>query len=238
MQLQLRYTNYTTPQLQLHYTTTTTTAALHYTTSSSCGWGDRPGDDCNHCNHPKKSNKHNSDHLSVHQWIRSAIRDSQQPTSPIGFLFLKLPPPPCAVLLVLDYPCVCKFEMPGHPKAWIWEITLQSPLFGQQRRDSLATLIGCMILGRAETSNNLYRDIYGILWIFAPNFNFALYLYILLWAPTAPHGLHPECLENRTGPSRNNLRWWPFSKPFDSNHSLQRCLILYMVHPFTNPTPT
>ena len=40
-------------------------------------------------------------HLSVHQWIRSAIPDSQQPTSPIGFLFLKLPPPPCAVLLVL-----------------------------------------------------------------------------------------------------------------------------------------
>ena len=39
-------------------------------------------------------------HLSVHQWLRSAIRDSQQPTSPIGFLFLKLPPPPCAVLLV------------------------------------------------------------------------------------------------------------------------------------------
>ena len=28
---------YTTPQLQLHYATTTTTAALHPTTSSSCG---------------------------------------------------------------------------------------------------------------------------------------------------------------------------------------------------------
>ena len=41
-----------------------------------------------------------SNHLAVHQWIRSAIRDSQQPSSPIGFLFLKLPPPPCAVLLV------------------------------------------------------------------------------------------------------------------------------------------
>ena len=40
-------------------------------------------------------------HLSVHQWLRSAISDSQQPTSPIGFLFLKLPPPPCAVLLVV-----------------------------------------------------------------------------------------------------------------------------------------
>ena len=40
-------------------------------------------------------------HLSVHQWLRSAIPDSQQPTSPIGFLFLKLPPPPCAVLLVM-----------------------------------------------------------------------------------------------------------------------------------------
>ena len=42
----------------------------------------------------------NFNHLSVHWWICSAIRDSQQPTSPIGFLFLKLPPPPCAVLLV------------------------------------------------------------------------------------------------------------------------------------------
>ena len=71
--------NYTTPQLQLHYATTTTTAAVQHTTSSSCGWGDH----CNHCNH---SNKHNSNHLSVNQWIRSAIRDSQQPTSPIGFL--------------------------------------------------------------------------------------------------------------------------------------------------------
>ena len=43
MQLQLHYTNYTTPQLQQHYATTTITAALHHTTSSSCGWGDRPG---------------------------------------------------------------------------------------------------------------------------------------------------------------------------------------------------
>ena len=39
-------------------------------------------------------------HLSIHQWLRSAIPDSPQPTPPIGFLFLKLPPPPCAVLLV------------------------------------------------------------------------------------------------------------------------------------------
>ena len=90
-----------TPQLQLHYATATTTAALHHTTSSSCGWGDRPGDHCNDCNHSKK---HNSNHLSVHQWTRCAIRDSQQPTSPIGFLFLKLPPPPCAVLLVYQVP--------------------------------------------------------------------------------------------------------------------------------------
>ena len=100
MQLQLHYTNYTTPQLQLHYTTTTTTAALHHTTSSSCGWGDRPGDHCNHCSHSKK---HSSNHLSVQQWIRSAIRDWQQPISPIGFLFLKLPPPPCAALLLVIY---------------------------------------------------------------------------------------------------------------------------------------
>ena len=54
-----------------------------------------------HSNHSNHSRKHNSNHLSVHQRIRSAIRDSQQPTSPIGFVFLKLPPPPCAVLLLL-----------------------------------------------------------------------------------------------------------------------------------------
>ena len=60
--------------------TTTTTAAVHHTTSSSCGWGD-------HWNHCNQSQNHNSNHLSVNQWIRSAIRESQQPTSPIGFLF-------------------------------------------------------------------------------------------------------------------------------------------------------
>ena len=73
LQLHLHYTNYTTLQLQLHYATTTT--ALHHATSSSCA------------------------EVTI-QWIRSAIRDLQQPTSPIGFLFLKLPPLPCAVLLV------------------------------------------------------------------------------------------------------------------------------------------
>ena len=59
----------------VHYITLLT---LHHTTSSSCGWGDH----CKHYNDSKK--KHSSDHLSVRQWIRSAIRDSQQPTSPIG----------------------------------------------------------------------------------------------------------------------------------------------------------
>ena len=39
-------------------------------------------------------------HLSIHQWVRSAIFASHQLASPIGFPFLKLPPPPCAVLLV------------------------------------------------------------------------------------------------------------------------------------------
>ena len=112
----IRYTNFTTPQLQLqlHYTNYTrlqlqpaTTTPLHYnynyTYNYNCTtphyiqqlwWGD-------HCNHYNHSRKNNSNHLSVHQWICSAIRGSQQPTLPIGFLFLKLPPPPCAVLLVL-----------------------------------------------------------------------------------------------------------------------------------------
>ena len=47
----------------------------------------------------KREREREIKHLSVHQWLRSAIPDSQ-PTSPTGFLFLKLPPPPCAVLLV------------------------------------------------------------------------------------------------------------------------------------------
>ena len=72
----LRYSHYTTTKT----TATTTTAALHHTTSTSCRWGDH----CNLCNH---SIKQNSNHLSVHQWICSATRASQQPTSPTGLLF-------------------------------------------------------------------------------------------------------------------------------------------------------
>ena len=50
--MQLHCTNHTTPQLQLHHYTATT-AALHHSTSRSCGWGDRPGDHYNRCNHSK-----------------------------------------------------------------------------------------------------------------------------------------------------------------------------------------
>ena len=38
-----------------------------------------------------------SNHCSIHQLICCAIHDCQQRTSPISFLSLKLPPPPCAV---------------------------------------------------------------------------------------------------------------------------------------------
>ena len=48
----------------------------------------------------KERERRDFNHLSAHDWLRSAICDSQQPISPIGFLFLKFPPPPCAVLLV------------------------------------------------------------------------------------------------------------------------------------------
>ena len=46
----------------------------------------------------------------------------------------------------------------------------------------------------------------------------SLYLYIFFWAPTDPHGLHPECLENRTVEKRSlvvtvfkTIRLKPFS---------------------------
>ena len=61
------YHNYISTTLQLHL-------QLHYTTLHPAVLGEV------HCNHCIHSNKHNSNHLSVHQWIRSAIRDSQQPT--------------------------------------------------------------------------------------------------------------------------------------------------------------
>ena len=78
--------NSTRPQLQLrsHYNTLHPAVVGEVTTATIAT--------------PPK--KHNSNHLSVHQWVRSAIRDSKQPISPIGFQSLKLPPPPCAVLLV------------------------------------------------------------------------------------------------------------------------------------------
>ena len=63
--------------------------------------------------------EHNSNHLSA-QWIRSGIRDSQQPTSPIGFLFLKLPPPPCAVPVVDD--AYAEFQWTSH--WWPVHVTL------------------------------------------------------------------------------------------------------------------
>ena len=84
--LQLHYTNYITIELQL---TTTTPLQLQlqlqlqlrYTTlhpAVAVRWPLQP---------LQPFQKNNSNHLSVHQWIRSAIHESQQPTSPIGSYF-------------------------------------------------------------------------------------------------------------------------------------------------------
>ena len=64
-------------------------------------------------------------HLSIHQWVRSAIFASHQLTSPTGFPFLKLPPPPCAVLLVQYHAKLHRF---GQKSLWRHPIqTLPSP---------------------------------------------------------------------------------------------------------------
>ena len=122
------YTTLITLQLQLHYATTTTTAALHHTTSSSCGWGDH----CNQCNHPKK---HNSNHLSVHQWI-FALPSMHHINSPLySVLSLKLPPPPCAVLLVI-YPhflAVKRLNPQWHQPYWHHHCWLCSTKFTDLR---------------------------------------------------------------------------------------------------------
>ena len=86
MQLQLHYTNYTTPQCHNYNSTTLQLQLqLRYTTLHPAVVGEVTDQvtTATIAATPKKS----SNHLSVHQWIRSAIRDSQQPISPIGFLF-------------------------------------------------------------------------------------------------------------------------------------------------------
>ena len=70
LQLQLRNTSDTTLQLQLHYTTLHYNYNYNYTKPhyiQQLWWGGH----CSHCSH---SIKHNSNHLSVHQWLRSCLK--------------------------------------------------------------------------------------------------------------------------------------------------------------------
>ena len=94
LHLQLHWLHYITTTTPLHYTTTTattataTTTALHHTTSSNFG----KVATATIATIPKNTTPTTCRSISgfALPW----------PTSPIGFLFLKLPPPPCAVLLV------------------------------------------------------------------------------------------------------------------------------------------
>ena len=102
--------NYTT-LITLHHNYNSTTLQLqlqlHYTTLHPAVVGEVT-DQVTTAPIAATPKKHSPNHLSVHQWICSAIRDSQQPISPIGFLVLKLPPPPCAVLLVTHFTTPCR----------------------------------------------------------------------------------------------------------------------------------
>ena len=102
LQLQLHYTNYITLGLQLttttrlHYTTTTTATAtaLHHTTSNGCG------DTTAATIAASPENTSPTSFPSISGCALPSVIHNMQPTSPVGFLFSKLPPPPCAVLLV------------------------------------------------------------------------------------------------------------------------------------------
>ena len=58
------------------------------------------------------------------------FRDSQQPSSPIGFLFLKLPPPACAVLLVIEGSLEVKLPTTWTDEKQRWE---ESEKRGEER---------------------------------------------------------------------------------------------------------
>ena len=82
-----------------HYTTQTT--LYHsYNSNYKCNYNDNCATP-----HYMQQLRWGDHYLWVDQWIRSAIRDKQQSTSLIGFLGLKLRPPPCAALLV----CIHKY---------------------------------------------------------------------------------------------------------------------------------
>ena len=77
-----------TTLITLHYNYDSTTLYFNYNYNcitphyiQQLWWGDP----CNHCSHSKK---HNSNHLSVHQWIRSALRDSQQPLVQVSYFWI------------------------------------------------------------------------------------------------------------------------------------------------------
>ena len=57
-------------------------------------------------------------HLSVHQWVRSAVHASQQAHLSYRFRSLKLPPPPSAVLLVYKW-AVQQFKGISELEGWI-----------------------------------------------------------------------------------------------------------------------
>ena len=81
---------YTLHHTQLHYTTLNYTT-LNYTTLHSITFHSLPYTTFNYIT-LRYATLHSttlppSNHLPVHQWLRSAIHASQQATSPIGFLF-------------------------------------------------------------------------------------------------------------------------------------------------------
>ena len=100
LQLQRHYTSTTTLHLQLRITTT----ALHHATSSSCG----EVTTATIATTPKNTTPTTFWSMSGLA-LRSVIHNNQPP---IGFLFLKLPPPPCALLLATlfnkKYPLIYK----------------------------------------------------------------------------------------------------------------------------------
>ena len=92
MQLQLHYAKYTT-QLQLHYTTTTTTATPHYIQQLLVRWPTRwPLQPLQPL--PKTPFSPSVDSL-CHPWFTTTNLS-------YSIISSKLPPPPCAALLVLS----------------------------------------------------------------------------------------------------------------------------------------
>ena len=165
-------------------------------------------------------------HLSVHQWIRSAIPDSQQPTSPIGFLFLKLPPPPCAVLLVYIYiSIIALLFVLG--SLWVYDGASQ-PCVGSSKSKSSPTSSSSTICFPARGVPQIYQSYHRIWICITSNYSFVMFC-ARFWTLPIAHDICATLRQYQTMTGIFSI-WHPWH-PWHSFMTCPRCQAAHSAQP-------